>query len=536
MKFGSVAIEQAVGSVAAHAIRTDGFVLKKGAVVTLADVAELGRAGVREIVVAALGADDVPENEAAHRIARALVGEGVRVDAPFTGRANLFAERAGVLVVDRAGVDALNRIDEDVTFATLAEHAAVAADAMVATVKIIPFALDEAVVARAEAAARARGPLVRLAPFALTRVGVVSTLLPGLAPKVVDKTIATLERRLAPAGARVVAELRVPHDEASLARALVELSRFQPELVIVFGASAITDRRDVAPAAIEAVGGSVDRLGMPVDPGNLLLLGRIGDASVIGAPGCARSPKENGFDWVLNRLLAGLAVSGDDLTGMGVGGLLMEIVSRPQPRAIREEGRAKIAGLVLAAGRSSRMGGPNKLLEVVEGRALVRHAVEAAVGAQLSEVVVVVGHQRAEVESALSGLPVRFVENSAFADGLSTSLKAGLSALAPGVDGALVMLGDMPRVSSALVAQLARTFDPAAGAHIVLPVRAGKRGNPVLWGRRFFDELQAVEGDVGGRHLLGTNVEAVREVEVADAGVLLDVDTPEALSALRAGG
>ncbi len=103
-------------------------------------------------------------------------------------------------------------------------------------------------------------------------------------------------------------------------------------MVIVFGASALCDFDDVIPAAIRAAGGEVLRAGMPVDPGNLLVLGRLGETPVIGAPGCARSPKENGFDWVLDRLIAGLDVTSDDIAGMGVGGLLMEIPTRPQPR------------------------------------------------------------------------------------------------------------------------------------------------------------------------------------------------------------
>ena len=193
----------------------------------------------------------------------------------------------------------------------------------------------------------------------------VSTLLPGLAAKVVDKTLKITQERLAPAGARIVAERRVPHEQAALAKAIDEVLREGAELVVVFGASAIADRRDVIPAAIEAVGGKVEHFGMPVDPGNLMLIGQAGGQPVLGAPGCARSPKENGFDWVLMRLLAGLPVSRADVTGMGVGGLLMEIVTRPQPREEPEpEKGRRIAAVILAAGRSTRMGGPNSLAEI----------------------------------------------------------------------------------------------------------------------------------------------------------------------------
>jgi molybdenum cofactor cytidylyltransferase len=147
-----------------------------------------------------------------------------------------------------------------------------------------------------------------------------------------------MEARLAPTGASIVAQERVPHDTTALAQALRRQADGDAELIVVFGASAIADRRDVIPAAIESAGGHVEHFGMPVDPGNLLLIGRIGGKPVLGAPGCARSPKENGFDWVLHRLLAGLAVIRADIVRMGVGGLLMEIVSRPQPRAGGESG------------------------------------------------------------------------------------------------------------------------------------------------------------------------------------------------------
>src|SRR5204863_934808 len=153
-------------------------------------------------------------------------------------------------------------------------------------------------------------------------------------------------------------ERRVPHESRALAQALDEVLGAGAELAIVFGASAIADRRDVIPAAVEAIGGSIGHFGMPVDPGNLLLIAQAQGRPVLGAPGCARSPKENGFDWVLMRLLAGLDVSREDIIGMGVGGLLMEIVTRPQPRKEPVEAAApRIAAVVLAAGRSTRMEG-----------------------------------------------------------------------------------------------------------------------------------------------------------------------------------
>jgi molybdenum cofactor cytidylyltransferase len=535
MKFGAVSPREAEGAVAVHSIRKSGFTLKKGTLIGNAEIAALEAAQVREIVVARLEPGDVGEDVAAAEIAAAVAGEGVHVDRAFTGRANLFAQNAGVLVVDKDGVDALNDVDPAITFATLQAYAPVVAGKMIATVKIIPFAVSGEARDKALAAARAAKPIIRIAPFRVRKVGIISTLLPGLADKVIEKTLKVTAERLAPTGAEIVAEKRVPHETQALAKALDEVLKAGAELVVVFGASAIADRRDVIPAAVEQVGGRIEHFGMPVDPGNLLLVAEANGRPVLGAPGCARSPKENGFDWILMRLLAGLPIRRPDITGLGVGGLLMEIVTRPQPRAepAPEKGH-RIAGLILAAGRSTRMGGPNKLLEEINGKALVRIAAEHVLASRAKPVIVVTGHQKERVERALAGLPVTVVHNPDFADGLSTSLKTGIAAAPGEADGAIVCLGDMPQVSATLIDRLIAAFEPERGALVVIPTIGGKRGNPVLWARRFFADLAAVEGDVGARHLIGGYAEAVVEVPVEDAAALTDVDTPEALIAVRA--
>jgi molybdenum cofactor cytidylyltransferase len=534
MKFGAVPPAEAKGAIVVHSIRKDGLTLKKGTVVGDAEIAALAAAGIPAITVARLEPGDVSEDIAAGEIAAAVAGEGVHVDRAFTGRANLFAEAAGVLVVDRDGIDRLNQIDPDITLATLEAFAPVVTGKMIATVKIIPFAVLGAARDQALAAARATKPLVKVAPYRIRKVGVISTVLPGLADKVIEKTLRVTAERLAPASAEIVAERRVPHETAALARALDEVLKAGAELVLVFGASAIADKRDVIPAAVEAVGGKIEHFGMPVDPGNLMLVASAAGRPVLGAPGCARSPKENGFDWILARLLCGLPVTRRDITGMGVGGLLMEIVTRPQPRESEAKPGRRIAAVMLAAGRSTRMGGPNKLLAEVGGRPLVRIAVEQALASRARPVVVVTGHQRAEVEAALAGLAVTFVHNPDYAEGLSTSLKVGIAALPADVDGAIVCLGDMPQVDAGLIDRLIAAFDPEKGALVVVPTIAGKRGNPVVWSRRFFADLSNLEGDVGARHLIGGYPEAVAEVPVTGRGALVDVDTPDVLRALKA--
>jgi molybdenum cofactor cytidylyltransferase len=534
MKFGPAKPADALGGVTVHTLRQESLVLKKGTTIGPAEVEALNKAGVKEVVVVRLEDGDVSEDVAAGDIAKAVAGEGVTVERAFTGRANLFAAQAGVLVIDRAAVDRINNVDEAITFATLSAYKPVVEGEMIATVKLIPFGVEGKL--RDAALAVAHRDALRVAPYTVKRVGIVSTMLPGLAPKVIDKTLRVTAERLAPAGAKIIAERRVPHDEAVLSKAIKEMLDLGAELVIVFGASAIADRRDVIPAALMDVGGVVEHFGMPVDPGNLLLIGNARGVPVLGAPGCARSPVENGFDWVLMRLLAGLKVSRSDLTGMGVGGLLMEIVTRPQPRIpVATDGNRNIAAVVLAAGRSTRMGGPNKLLADLRGKPLVRIVTEQVLASKASNVTVVTGHQADEVKRALHGLKVKFVHNPDFVSGLASSVKTGIAAVPASADAAVVCLGDMPLVEAHLVDRLIEAFAPDRGMLIAVPVNDGRRGNPVLWSRRFFGELMSLDGDIGARHLIARHGEAVAEVAVEGQGAFLDIDTPQALAAVQRG-
>ncbi len=531
MEFDRFPLADAEGTVLAHSVKAGDVVLRKGHVLAEQDVERLRGAGVEAVVAARIGNADVPEDRAAAELAAKLAGDRIELARAFTGRANLHATAGGLLVLDRDRIDGFNRIDEAVTLATLPEHAVVQARQMVATVKIIPFAIPSALLERC-LVALAESPLLRVASFLPWRARLIQTELPSVPGKVLDKTVRITRDRLAAVAGELAGETRCAHTSVAVTGAIRAAVAAGCDMVLIAGASAITDRHDVLPAGIEGAGGTVEHFGMPVDPGNLLLLARLNGRPVLGLPGCCRSPKLNGLDWVLQRLAAGLQVTGRDIMGMGVGGLLSEIPSRPQPR--EGEPRATPSGvgaLVLAAGQSRRMGGPNKLLLEVGGKPMVRHVVEAALASRAQPVVVVVGHQQHEVRQALRGLKVRFAQNIDFAQGLSTSLKAGLAALSPDAAGAVVCLGDMPRVSTALIDALVAAFDPVEGRSIVVPTWHGKRGNPVLWGRAYFAEMQNVAGDVGARHLIGEHGGAVVEVEAESDGTLIDIDTPEALAA-----
>ncbi len=530
MKFGPVAIADAAGAILAHAVRTDELVLRKGHVLSSADIEQLERCGVRSIIVARAETGDVHEDTAAGRIADRLAGAEVRCNAASTGRVNLHAEKDGLLVLDAERISALNALNEAITFATLPPFARVSRGQMVATIKIIPFALPGNAVEDAIAVIGAAAA-VRVAPFKGHRAGFIATQITGL-KNLADKGRDALVDRLRSAGSTLGLDLRVRHEPAALAAAIRQAVSAGVDPILVLGASATTDRRDTVPTALEMAGGRIIHFGMPVDPGNLLLLGVIEGRRLIGLPSCARSPKLNGFDYVLWRLLADLPVGTDEIASMGVGGLLAD-VPRPSPRdRASTKAQRRVAAIILAAGNARRMGS-NKLLEPIEGKAMIRHVAEAALASQADPVIVVTGNEADRIEAALSPLPLLFTKNDAYSTGLSSSLKQGVSAIPARSDGVVVLLGDMPGITPQTVDALITAFDPTDGRGICVAARHGQKGNPVLWGRAYFDEILSLDGDVGARALMAAHPEAVWEVEAADDGPVLDIDTPDALAEYR---
>ncbi|MFZ2004907.1 MAG: molybdopterin-binding/glycosyltransferase family 2 protein [Stellaceae bacterium] len=542
MQFGEVPVEQAEGAILVHSLRLGKTALRKGRILSATDLAEIEAAGIHEITVVRLEPGDVREDPAADRIAAAAAGPGITTAPAFTGRANLFAEAKGVLVFDREQLDRLNLIDEAVTLGTLPPYAVVEPRQMVATVKIIPFAVPEEAVARCAAIAAEGGKLLRVAAFRPLAIGMIQTRLPGLKESILDKTHEVTIRRLDTLGCNLAFERRCAHKTGELAEQ-IEAAIKDIDMLLIHGASAIVDRRDVIPAAIEAAGGTIDHFGMPVDPGNLLLLGRLRSKPVLGLPGCARSPKINGFDWVLERLVAGLPVGRREIMSMGAGGLLAEIPMRGLKR--EEAGAApasrpvakvppgpRIAALLLAAGKSSRMG-ENKMLAEIDGRPMVARTAQRLLSSRARPIIAVLGNRADNVDAALGKLPVERVINLDFAAGLSTSLKRGLAALPDEVDGVVVCLADMPLIAGRDIDRLIGAFNPLEGRAIIVPTRRGKRGNPILWSRQFIPEMMALSGDSGARKLIEDHADLVTEIEMENDAIFVDIDTPQALAELR---
>ena len=322
MKFATQDAQASAGWQLAQAVLLDGRRLGKGTTLSAAQAKALGALRVQ---VYQLEPEDLSEDEAAKRLQTPIFGPSLKLSDARTGRVNALAEEAGLVIVDSQGVARFNGAGEALTLATLPPLQRVEAGDLVATLKIIPFGVHRSIVEAAEPDAT----LVKVQPLRPKSISLIQTKPEAVQDRTLDKARDALSARLSALGSTIREEHRVDHRHDAVAQAL---QHCRGELIVIFPGAATQDRRDVGPAGLVAAGGRVVHLGMPVDPGNLLFIGQFGETPVIGAPGCARSVAFNGFDWVLERACADLFPSARDIQGLGVGGLLKEIPSRPLPR------------------------------------------------------------------------------------------------------------------------------------------------------------------------------------------------------------
>tara|TARA_Y100001970_G_scaffold69563_1_gene88703 strand:+ start:1100 stop:2725 length:1626 start_codon:yes stop_codon:yes gene_type:complete len=538
MKFGKVPTKNASGSVLAHTTHSKSRIYKKGHTINDEDVNTLLLDGIDEITVATLEPYDISENEAASQISKSLAGSNIKVTNAFTGRANLVADKSGLVIFEQETLHKINLVDQSITVATLQPYDRVEPGQLIATIKIIPLAISKQLLEKVMELISSSGSLVSVAPFVKKRISLILTQLSGTKDSVLKKTKANVIERISSLGCEELETVIIPHDENTVTSSIKTLAK-KSDIILMSGASAVVDSGDVLPNGLVLAGGKLHHFGMPVDPGNLLFTGTYNEIPVIGMPGCARSPQLNGFDWVLWRLIADVQVTSKDIMMMGVGGLLKETINRGQPRENNQTPKlnsgmeAKIVGLVLAAGSSKRMGDTNKLIAEVKGKPMLNHILDALRSTNLQDVLVVTGYQNRKVEEVIENKKAKIIYNPDHKKGLSSSLKKGLDALPKNTDGILVCLGDMPLITAQIIEKLILSFDPVEGRSICIPVVGRKRGNPVLWSSKFFPEIKKISGDIGAKTLLDTYSDEVYEVPINQDEILIDIDTPESLDSIN---
>lgn len=345
MKFGPVSLEQAQGKILGHNIAgPDGRrVFRKGKPLTAEDIDKLRQLGRETVYVAALEANDVDEDTAAKRIATAGAGDNLYLSKAITGRANIHADTLGIFRVDEERLMQIN-LCEAVTLATLPNHAVVTPRKMVGTLKIIAYGIPEAVVREAEVLSRQLSvsseqaqPVLRVDALPQRKVGLILSGSPSAKEKIVRSFEKALRPRLEMWGSKLEQVGFIPLEDEQGEQELAQLiddyvNRDGMEMVLLAGETAIMDRYDIAPRAVERAGGRITCFGAPVDPGNLLMLGRYRDVPIVGAPGCSRSPKLNIVDLVIPRLLAGDYLTKLDIVRLGHGGMIEDVAERPLPR------------------------------------------------------------------------------------------------------------------------------------------------------------------------------------------------------------
>jgi molybdenum cofactor cytidylyltransferase len=521
MKFEEIAVEQGEGWHLAHSILLGGKRHPKACLITAPLIQQLKDHSIATVLAFRLDNGDVEENTAAHFIARHLATEGITVGKAANGRCNLIAAHAGVFMADSA-LNQLNACTVAIAIATLPNMAAVTAGKIVATIKIIPYAVAGADMV----AVTDKKTCLRVKPFRAFQAALLST-----GAQMPAKAISATKNRLADVKGQLISLHTCQHTLSGVSSAIKAATRQSLDVLLLSGISAISDIRDILPSALLAAGGDITHLGMPVDPGNLLMLGTLGKTLVVGMPGCAKSPSLNGLDWVLQRYAAGLELNASTIQQMGIGGLLKETTDRPQPRAPgKKHSIGETPVILLAAGKSTRSGSGHKLLANLNGQAVIQQSVSALTKAGFKDIHLVTGARSSEIEKAVDAHEVKFVHNSSYKEGMATSLSAGVTALPTDCEQCLICLGDMPFVSALTYHALLTAADKVSEAEIFIPFFKGKRGNPVLWRRSQFKHLLEITGDKGGRDLISQQQNLVCEVSVDDPGVLIDLDTPEALA------
>ncbi len=531
MKIQSLGPRESIGLVLAQTYNLPSKTISKGTFITNEIFAYFKTENVRTILCAVPEEDDIHEDEAAEAISNAIDKNQMYAERASTGRVNFKSNSLCLVRYERDFIREVNLVDESIAFSIVEHNQLIAKNDLIATLKIIPFFTKKKYVNQV-IKILAKDEIFKIHSLKKKEVTLIQTCFEWQRKSIFTATSNVTRSRLEALGCPLKKETLIPHNHKSLCSEIESSIDSGAQVLLISGASAITDRSDYIPKAILAVGGEIIQFGLPVDPGNLLLIGQIGSTTIIGMPGCARSPKLNGFDWVLQLLMANIPINKAELADMGAGGLLMEIASRPLPRALAKSVKKrekKIMGVILAAGNSTRMGKDNKLLRNIGDASLVRNTAIEMLKSDLDSCSIVLGYQADKIAEAIKDLNLNLILNPLWEEGQGSSLKAAVNTLDTTYSDVLIMLGDLPGVTSKHINTIIEEhlLTDNRKSKITIPSFNGKKGNPVIWGRSFFPDLSNLQGDVGGRALFSQHPAAINLLDMDDPAVVTDTDTPE---------
>ena len=526
MYFGQVKVTECVNGILAHTVTLDGKKFLKGRIISKEDQKYFIQNNLEYLICAKLTKNDIHEDNAANILAKMFNNNTLALEKAFTGRANILANESGLLVINEDKIRRFNKISNSITIATLQNNCIVSKGEMIATIKIIPFSIMVKSIKTIEKINFKKSLYVQT--YKEKKCALLLTHFNKENIKLNDISHKRIKERLVPLNCSIEIIETCEHNSDEITKNIKKFEKKDIDLILILGSSAIVDIKDKIPEAIINSGGKIIRFGMPVDPGNLLLLGEIKNTPVVGLPGCARSPTLNGFDWVLERLLSGNAISNNDISDMGVGGLLKTINKRKM--SLTKDTKYKITNIILAAGQSKRMLNDNKLLIKINKKTMLEKMVTTSLNSSADNTVLVLGYQSDIMQEIVNDKKIITIVNKDFAKGLSSSLQCGISALPDDCDAAVIILADMPSIESTVIDNIINSFNPKKNNSIIIPTFNNKKGNPILLDRKFFPDILRVKGDKGAKDIIVNNKNSILEVPQKNSAVLNDIDTKEDLS------
>ena len=526
MYFGDINVKDSLNCILAHTIVINKKKISKGTIITEIEKAYFINNKIKTIVCAKLDKNDFHEDKAANEIAETFKNNSIASEKAYTGRANILAKKSGLLVIDEEKINKFNMISDDITIATLNNNSTVKKGEMLATIKIISFSIKKSFIEKIKRTIYKKAILVN--PYINKKCALILTH----HKKENIKLNAISERRINERLKNLNSSLDIiyncEHNSKEISKNINLILKKKIDLIMILGSSAIVDIKDKIPEAINFSKGKIIRFGMPVDPGNLLLLGKIKNTHVIGLPGCARSPSLNGFDWVLEKVISNTNITKLNISNMGVGGLLKTLNIRAKTE--KESTNYNITNIILAAGQSKRMKEKNKLLIKIDNKTMIEKIVDTALKSIANNTIVVLGHENDILQNLLNNKNITTIVNKEYLKGQSSSLQLGISALPEDCDAAIVILGDMPNISSRLINQLIENYKPNDNKSIIIPTYKNKKGNPVLIDREFFPDILSIKGDKGAKDIIMANKKYISEIPQKNSTIVEDIDTKEDLA------
>jgi len=526
MYFGNINVKDSLNCILAHTIVVNKKKFSKGSIITEIDKNYFILNKIKTIVCAKLDKNDFHEDEAANIIAENFKNNSIATEKAYTGRANILANKSGLLVLDEEKIHNFNKISDEITIATLNNNSTVKKGEMIATIKIISFAVKANFIQIIKNSIYKKA--ISINPYINKKCALILTHYKKKNVKLNAISERRINERLKKLNCSLDVIFNCEHDSKEISKNINIILKKKIDLIMILGSSAIVDIKDKIPEAINFSKGKIIRFGMPVDPGNLLLLGKIKKTHVIGLPGCARSPSLNGFDWVLEKVISGTNITKLNISNMGVGGLLKTLNIRA--KTDMKSKNYNITNIILAAGQSKRMQEINKLLIKIDNQTMIEKIIDTSLKSAANNTIIVLGYENDILQKLLNKKNITTIVNKDYFKGQSSSLQLGISALKEDCDAAIVILGDMPDISSRLIDQLIENYSPNDNKSIVIPTYKNKKGNPVLIDREFFPDILSIKGDNGAKDIIKANKKYIREIPQKNSAIVQDIDTKEDLA------